>query len=67
MTTEPELGIYYEGGAFDRHWLAPRGLGITEAMKQRVGKLYKTREGARRALVAKLDAARRAEHEARNA
>jgi hypothetical protein len=44
------LALYYEGGTVDRHWLAPKGLSLTEAKKQRVGKLYRTRWPAMRAL-----------------
>jgi hypothetical protein len=47
------LVIYYEGGTRDRFWLAPAGLGLEEAWKQREGgKSYKIREGARRGLLA---------------
>lgn len=55
-----ELAIYYEGGTVDRHWLAPAGLGISEAKKQRESPLYRTSEGARRALVGRRDADKRA-------
>jgi len=55
MTAGSNLTIYYEGGTVDRHWLAPAGLGIADAKAQRVGKFYKTREGARRGLVAWQD------------
>jgi hypothetical protein len=59
-----DLTFYYEGGTVDRHWLAPEGLGLVEAKRRRVGKLYKTREGARRALVeAEQEALRRANFE----
>lgn len=45
-----ELAVYYEGGTVDRFWLAPEGLGIAKAKAWRVGRLYKTRAGATRAL-----------------
>lgn len=61
------LDIYYEGGTVDRHWLAPAGLGIREAKRQRQGPRYESREGARRALVARQDAEAREEHAMRRA
>lgn len=53
------LAIYYEGGTVDRHWLAPAGLSLTDAKKQRASPLYKTRAGAMRALDARQDRAQR--------
>jgi hypothetical protein len=59
LTEQLDLDVYYEGGTVDRHWVAPAGLGIAEAKRQRIGKRYKTREGARQALVRILDARKR--------
>lgn len=49
-----ELKIYYEGGNRDRHWVAPSGLGLAESRRQRIGRMYRTQEGARRRLVSAL-------------
>lgn len=59
------LDIYAEVRLADnryvtRFFLAPAGLGMANAKAQRVGRFRKTREGARRALVAELDRERRA-------
>ena len=43
------LDIYYEGGTYNRFWLAPAGLSLGEAKKQRVGTLYRTRWPAMKA------------------
>jgi hypothetical protein len=60
MTGE-RLALYYEGGTRDRHWVAPAGLGIVEAKRQRVSKSYKTRWGAQQALARAYAEQRRAE------
>lgn len=57
-----DLTIYYEGGSVNRFWLAPAGLSLSEAKKQRVGRRLKTREGARRSLLAANAAMRREEN-----
>lgn len=46
-----ELAVYSEviirdSRSRDRFWVAPAGLGIVEAKKQRIGNYYKTRCGA---------------------
>jgi hypothetical protein len=43
----------------DQFWIAPEGLGIREARKQRVSPYYKTRSGAVRGLRDRLDKAKR--------
>ena len=65
--TDKKLAVYHESvqrdnKMVDRYWVAPTGLGISEAKRRRIGVLYKTRRGAeqkaRRAepFVALLDA-----------
>lgn len=51
--------VWSETASVDRFFLAPRGLGIAEAKRQRQGRYYKTREQARRGLVAHIDRQRR--------
>lgn len=52
------LAVYYLGGTEDRFFVAPAGLSIAEARKQRVSRWYKTEWGARQAQVSKEAAAR---------
>lgn len=44
------FAAYYEGGVRDRFWIAPAGLTLAEARKQRASKFYKTRWGVQQAL-----------------
>jgi len=58
MTEKSKLAVYYEGGTVDRFWVAPAGLGIAEAKRQRIGKLHKTRWPAQQAMARALLGAR---------
>jgi hypothetical protein len=50
--SEPRpLAVYYEGGTRDRYFLAPEGLGLGEALRQRASRWYKTPDGARKAML----------------
>lgn len=63
----PDLVTYYAGSDVKHapFFHAPAGLGIHEALAQRDGKWYRTREGARRGLLAKDAKAKRERSEGR--